>query len=120
VFWYITIKPVSTTVQLYNQNNLYCIPNNNIGIKIAARTNISISKKFDDDISFFLVNSENKKNDKRGKNKKSNWLRNHINVCILASTAIHKIILLTNKKKNAIVKENNILKIYSYHQNAKL
>jgi len=84
-------------------------PNNNIGIKITARTNISIFKKFDDDISFFLVNSENKKNDNKGRNKKSNWLRNHTNVCMLAPTAIHKTILLTNKKKKAIVNENSIV-----------
>lgn len=79
-----------------------------MGIKIATMVNISIFKKFDG-VSFFLINSENKKNDKRGKDKKSNWLRNHTNVCILASTAIHKTMLLTNKKKKAIVKANSIV-----------
>jgi len=79
-----------------------------MGIKVATRTNISIFKKYVG-VSFFLINSENKKNDKRGKDKKINWLRNHTNVCMLASTAIHNTILLKNKKKKAIIKENNIV-----------
>ncbi|OGI72909.1 hypothetical protein A3G48_02210 [Candidatus Nomurabacteria bacterium RIFCSPLOWO2_12_FULL_40_42] len=79
-----------------------------MGIKIATMANISTFKKFDG-VSFFLINSENKKNDNRGKNKKSNWLRNHTNVCMLASTAIHKTKLLANKKKKAMVKKSNIV-----------